>query len=100
MSSEHRTSPRYRLSAPPEVEILPVKSGTPVKARLADLSLGGCYVETNSLLPLGTELTITLKKSGDRVRAQARVVRASPNEGLALAFTSMEGEEFRILESW
>src|ERR1700687_5240168 len=99
MSSEHRASPRYRLSAPPEVEILTVTSGTPIKARLADLSLGGCYVETKSLLPLGTELTITLKKSGDHVRAQARVVRASPNQGLGLAFTSMGGEQFRILQS-
>src|ERR1700686_3715826 len=100
MNSEHRTSPRYRLSPPPEVEILHVESGTPVKGRLGDLSRGGCYVETDCLLPLGTELAISLKKSGDHVRAQARVVRASANEGLGLAFTSMEGDEFRLLDSW
>jgi hypothetical protein len=51
-------------------------------------------------MSLGTELTITLKKSDDYVRAQARVVRAFPNEGLALEFMSMEGDGFRILESW
>ena len=99
-NSDRRTAPRYQLSSPPEVEILRVEGGTPVKARLRDLSRGGCFVETDSSLSLGTELTVTLKKSGDHVRAQARVVRAFPNEGLALAFTSMEGEGFRILDSW
>jgi hypothetical protein len=99
-SSERRTSPRYQLSVAPEVEILHAESGKLVKARLGDLSRGGCYVQTDCVLPLETEVTITLKKGGDHVRAQARVVRASPNDGLALAFTSMEGEEFRILDSW
>jgi len=98
--SERRTSPRYRLSSPPEVEIFHVESSTAIEARLGDLSQGGCFVETDSDLPLGTELTVTLKKTGDHVRAQARVVRAFPNKGLALAFTAMGGEEFRILESW
>jgi hypothetical protein len=97
---DRRTSPRYRLSAPPEVEILRVEGGTPVKARLGDLSREGCYVETDCALPLETEVTVTLKKSDDHVTAQARVVRVSPNKGLVLAFTSMEGDGFRILDEW
>jgi len=52
------------------------------------------------LLPLEIEITITLKKDGDLVTAQARIVRAFPNQGLGLAFTSMEGDGFRILDSW
>ena len=99
-SSEHRTNARYRLSSPPEVEIVPAESGTPTKVRLGDLSRGGCYVESDRELPLGIEVTVTLKKNGDQVRAQARVVRAVPKKGFALEFTSMEGEDFRILESW
>src|ERR1700676_5413711 len=85
--SERRTSSRHRLSQPPEVEILHSENGTPVKARLGDLSRGGCYVETDCSLPLEAEVTITLKKDGDQVKAQARIVRAFPNKGLALAFT-------------
>jgi hypothetical protein len=99
-SSEHRTSPRYKLPAPPEVEILDVESGAPISANLGDLSSGGCFVETSYVPPAGTEVTIVLKKSGDQIKAQAQVVRVSPNEGLALVFTSMGAEEFRILESW
>jgi hypothetical protein len=99
-NSDRRTAPRYRLSSPPEIEIVSVEGGTPVKATLRDLSRGGCFAETDSSLSLGTELTVILRKSGDHIRAQARVVRAFPNEGLALAFTSMEGAGFRILDSW
>jgi hypothetical protein len=98
--SERRTSSRYRLSQPPEVEIFHSESGASVKGSVGDLSRGGCYVETDSPLPLEADVTITLKKSGDQVRAQARIVRTFPNGGLGLAFTSMEGDGFRILDSW
>jgi len=96
--SERRTSSRYQLSQPPEVEIL--HSETTIKARLGDLSRGGCYVEANCLLPEGTEITITLKKNGEHVTAQGRIVRSFPNMALALAFTSMDGDGFRILDGW
>src|SRR5260221_87460 len=99
-SSEHRTSPRYRLPSPPRSRDFArrkrhTRQGTPRR-----LKQGGCYVVTDCLPPLGTELTVTLEKIGDHIRAHARVVWASPDGGLALAFTSMEGEDFRILESW
>src|ERR1700688_4049768 len=85
--SERRSSSRYKLLAPPEVEILPSPPGVSVKARLNDLSRGGCYVFTDCDLPLGTEITVTLKKGGKEIIAGARVVRIVPQEGLALAFT-------------
>jgi len=88
------------MPAPPEVEILHIETGAPIQAHLGDLSSGGCFVQTDYLPPVGTEVTITLKKSGDQLKAQAQVVRISPNEGLALVFTSMGAEEFRTLESW
>jgi c-di-GMP-binding flagellar brake protein YcgR len=98
--SERRTSSRYRLSQPPEVEILHSTSRTPIEARLGDLSRGGCYVETDFVLPVDTEVAIVLKKRGEQVTAQARIVRVFPNAGLALAFTSMEGDGFQILDGW
>ena len=69
-------------------------------ARLGDLSSGGCFVETEYQPDLGIELTLKLKKSGDILKARGQVVRISPGKGLALVFTSMGAEEFRILESW
>ena len=98
--SEHRSSPRYRLPAPPEAELLRADDGAPVQARLVDLSSGGCFVQTQYLPAAGTEITITLKKGGDQLKAQAQVVRVAANEGLALVFTAMGAEDFRTLESW
>src|SRR5579863_8558914 len=98
--SERRANPRYRLSPPPEVEILRSDNGAPIQANFGDVSRGGCYVLTDCVLPLETEVTVTLKKGGDHVKAQARVVRAVPHGGLVLEFGSMEEEAFRLLESW
>jgi hypothetical protein len=88
------------LTQPPQVEIFHPETGTALKARLCDLSRGGCQVETDYVLPLETEVTIKLTKSGDEVEAKARIVRVMPNKGFGLAFTSMEGNGFRILDSW
>ena len=88
------------MPAPPEVEILRVEDGMSVPARLVDLSSGGCFIETDYLPAEGTDLAITLKKSGDVLKAQVQVIRVVPNSGLALVFTAMGAEEFRTLESW
>jgi PilZ domain len=97
---ERRANPRYRLSAPPEVEILPSDNGNPINVKLLDISRGGCFVEMDHELPLDSEVAVTLKKGGDRIRALARVVRVGPRKGLALEFTSMEREEFQVLDNW
>jgi c-di-GMP-binding flagellar brake protein YcgR len=97
---ERRANPRYRLSAPPEVEILPTDNGNSFSVNLVDISRGGCFVETDHELPLDSEVALTLKKGSDRIRASARVVRIGPRKGLALEFTSMEREDFQLLDSW
>jgi len=99
-NSERRTGPRYRLSSPPKIEISDSETGALLKVCLMDLSQGGCQVEADRELPLGTEVAVRLEKHGDEVRAMARVVRACPKQALALAFTSMEGEGFQILDKW
>ena len=87
-------------STPPEAEILHTGSSTTVTVRVGDLSRRGCFVETTDFAPLEAEVTLLLKKGGDQMRAQARVVRAFPNQGLGLEFLSIEGNGFQILEAW
>ena len=43
---------------------------------------------------------MTLKKGKNEIKADARVVRIVPQEGLAFAFTSIQGLEYRILDNW
>ena len=68
--------------------------------RLGNLSRSGCFVETTYSAPLEAKVTLVLKKSGDEVRAQARVARAFPNQGLGLEFISIEGNGFQVLDDW
>jgi PilZ domain len=92
--------PPPKDSTPPEAEILNAGSPTTVTARLGDLSRSGCFVETTYSAPLEAEVTLILKKSGDQVRARARVVRAFPNQGVGLEFLSIEGNGLQVLEDW
>lgn len=94
--SNRRTNPRYRLSP----SLVEAEISHRFQARLGDLSRGGCYLETEVVLPLEAEVTVILRNGEDQIQAQARVVRALPNQGLSLSFTSMPAEEFRVLESW
>ena len=75
-------------------------SSPTVTVRVGDLSRSGCFVETTYSAPLEAEVTLLLRKSGDQVRARARVVRTFPNQGFGLKFLSIEGNGFQILEDW
>lgn len=97
---ELRRNLRYRLSTPPEVEILHGDKALPITVRLGDLSRGGCFVETSCSVPVEAEVTVLLKRNGDQVTAHARVVRVFPNQGLGLEFISMEADGFQVLEDW
>jgi hypothetical protein len=82
------------------VELLHAESPTPIKGRLVNLSRSGCYIETTWLAQLESVLTIILKKGEDEVRAQGRVVRAFPSQGIGLEFLSIEENGFQVLEKW
>jgi c-di-GMP-binding flagellar brake protein YcgR len=97
---ERRANPRYRLSTPPEAEIFMAGYGKPLSVNLLDISRGGCFVETKHECPVETEISVTLRKSGDRLQAMARVARLEPGKGLALQFISMEREVFQLLDNW
>lgn len=99
-ASELRRNQRYQLSKPPEAEIFHSENPAPITGRSGDLSRGGCFVETSYSVPVETEVTLILTKSGDQVRAQARVARVFPNKGLGLEFLSIEGNGFQVLQDW
>jgi len=92
--------PSLKDSTPPEAEILHSGRSATVTVRLGALSRSDCFVETADAAPLESEVTLILKKSGDQVRARARVVRAFPNQGLGLEFLSIEENGLQVLEDW
>ena len=72
-----------------------------VGARLEDLSLGGCFVNTRGLVTLGELITLEIKlPSGEWLPLRGEVTSYQPAIGFDLVFpflTSEEEDELRQL---
>lgn len=75
---ERRHSPRFPCAGRVRIALLPIE-GIYRPARLHDLSLGGCCVETTDPLEYGTraELVIQANSSAFRALSQVKAIRTS-----------------------
>jgi PilZ domain-containing protein len=64
----------------------------PIWATLADISAGGCYVETSSPLVMGTEYEVTLKVANSELRCRCQARTCHPGIGAGLQFTFVTPE--------
>jgi len=76
------------------------QSQTKIRGRTKDLSQFGCGLDTSQLLPKGATLRIKLSHGGTHIAAHAKVVYASPELGMGLAFTRIDPQDERILGAW
>ena len=96
--ADRRTHPRYTFTA--VAEVVAAASGARSKTRVRDLSQQGCYLDTDSPLPLGIDADVRIMKGAKSLEAQARVVYNQPGKGMGLMFTAVEPEHRGILDSW
>jgi hypothetical protein len=96
--ADRRVHPRYEFTA--AVEVVATESGKRIQTRLRDLSQKGCYVDTNSPLPLGTAADVRITKGAQSFEARARVVLSQVSKGMGLVFTAVEREQLGTLETW
>src|SRR5712692_1441611 len=94
--ADRRTHPRYAFTA--VAEVVAAASGARSKTRVRDLSQQGCYLDTDSPLPLGIDADVRITKGAKSLEDQARVVYNQPGKGLM--FTAVEPEHRGILDSW
>jgi PilZ domain len=95
---ERRAHPRYPFTA--GAEVLDVRSGTHLNARISDIGRGGCYVDSISPFAVGTEVKIRITRDAHSFSFQAKVVYASVGMGMGLMFTVIEPEQRWMLEKW
>jgi hypothetical protein len=93
--TERRRYPRYQCSGAVQMR----KEGTdlPVWVRLADIGLGGCYVETLSPVPLQTTVELIIEAEGLQIRGRGKVRTLHPSVGNGIAFTQMIAEDWQRL---
>jgi hypothetical protein len=98
MEQDRRRSPRY-----PFVGSIEMREGTSEDkrtARVRELSMNGCYVDTESPYPTGTSLAIKLFTENEFFEAQASVIYFNANEGMGLMFRETKPYYLMVLRRW
>jgi hypothetical protein len=99
-SVERRKAVRFRCQNSVEVH---VAQGASFWGTVADLSLGGCYVEMPLPLQPGTTLKVGIWFGQSKAWAEAQVAHRTPGLGVGLKFTQISAEDLdqvrRFLES-
>jgi PilZ domain len=95
---ERRRNTRYAFIA--DVEVLEPNSGIAIPGRTADLSRGGCYVDTVNPFPADTVVKLRLTKWDRSFEAQAKVVYSVVGMGMGLMFVAVDREQRWTMEIW
>jgi PilZ domain len=93
--ADRRTAPRIACSGTGEIRQTGV--AFPVWAEVADLSLGGCYVQMVFTIPCQSEVDVQLTIGERSFAARGRVVTSYPGVGMGIQFTALTQENQKIL---
>jgi c-di-GMP-binding flagellar brake protein YcgR len=69
------------------------KDDPPVRCKLTDLSLGGCYLEIASPFPPRTRIVICMKAGNHELRVEGVVRVMHPDTGMGVEFTQTTAEQ-------
>jgi hypothetical protein len=68
-------------------------NAAPIRTKVADLTLSGCFVEMMFTLDIGTKLTIELWVNDVKVSTEGIVVTRLRNRGNGIQFTKLAAED-------
>ena len=88
---ERRRYPRFRAQVP--VELRRAEDAAPYRVSTAEISGGGCYIETMFTIDLGTKVFLTLWIKEQAIRTTASVATRHPQVGNGFEFTDMSSED-------
>ena len=98
MGRERRRVPRFPFDG--TADIILESSGARTSARVREISLYGCRLETASALPAKTRLLVRIFGPSEFIEAAATVIFASLDLGTGLAFRAIEPDFEYILRRW
>ncbi len=98
MDQNRRRTPRYPFVG--SIEMREDASKDKRTARVKELSLNGCYVDTENPYPMGASLAIKLFTETEFFEAQASVVYSQPNLGMGLMFRDTKPYYITVLRKW
>ena len=95
---ERRRHPRYAFTA--TVEAFEAKSRTKIQGRTADISEGGCYVDTISPFPVDTIIRLRVVDENKSLEIPAKVVYSLTSMGMGVSFLFNAQEQINMVEKW
>lgn len=96
--AEKRKHQRYSCDLGVEVRVAEAKTG--YWGTVADICLGGCYVNTFSPLPIGTPVVLAIRTKNLEVTMHGKTVTFHPGVGMGVQFAgSLSPEEEGHLKS-
>ena len=96
--SERRGAPRHPFMA--SAEETDLASGTRLSARVSELSLKGCYLDTLNPFPKGTKIRLVIFHGGATFTVHDTVIYPQPNMGMGVVFSAVEPEQVEVLTKW
>jgi hypothetical protein len=97
---DRRSHPRMKCRL--TIELQTGEGNTPLFANVTDVSLGGCFVETSTIVAPGSKIKVGFSMDDPSLTAEGVVARLDPGSGIAVQFREMnrEGRErmFKIIE--
>ena len=95
---ERRVATRSPFIAP--VELIDMRTGSLIEARISDLSLRGCYIDTLNPLPQGAAVRLQIRRNEEVFDALAHVSSAHPGSGMGLVFNDITLAQSAVIRSW
>ena len=95
MRDERRSNKRKRILLEAKWESVSRRH----EARVDDVSLGGCFVNTYAQVELGEQVNLKMQlPSGEWLSLRGQVASYQPGVGFGMSFTSLSAEETAGLE--
>jgi hypothetical protein len=98
VADERRRTPRFPFVA--TAEILEKGASASSPARVTELSLYGCYVETSNSLEKGMQLLLKVYSEGKYFESQGTVLYSQPNQGMGVGFQNVNPHYLTVLKKW
>jgi hypothetical protein len=95
---ERRCASRSAFVAP--VELIDMRTGSRIHARVADLSVRGCYIDTLNPLPAGSAVRLQIRRADEMFDALANVSSSHAGSGMGLVFADLALPQSEMLRSW
>jgi len=96
---DERRTVRFAFAAGAEVSLESSPLAT-LSARVSQIGLYGCYMETASPFPPGTALLVKIFVPGEYFEAKATVIHVQHASGMGLAFRDVKPNFRIVLRAW